>query len=260
MRAIKLATLGVAATLMIGAAGAEEQNYNWSGLYFGGHTGFGQTTSSITTTPNDYWTTSGSSIAMENRDIINNSGGDTFKKSGALAGLHLGYDKKIGPMVVGVVGGMSYYGLGHRSVNGPHTNSQSNNDLTFVSSSVLTTVADLRLRLGANVGANTLVYVTAGLASGRRSFTDSTRVVTANNTLLQTFGAAATGTKTGAIWGAGLEYAFAKHWSLGAEYLHTDLGSMSATGYHSTPDTFAVSYSERLRLDTVKVLLNYKFN
>ena len=114
---------------------------------------------------------------------------------------------------------------------------------------------------------NWLLYVTGGLAYGE---------VNASNTLNQAgpngfigFGAASI-TQTRAGWTAGLgaEWMFAPQWSVKAEYLHYDLGSVGfTTSAAATPaslqfpgqvyQTNAVSAS--FRGDIVRAGINYHF-
>ena len=259
MRKVELVALAMAMGLAVGATSlrADENQYNWSGLYVGGHAGFGQASSNISATPNGNFVTGGAG-AIELGGIIAANGAETITKSGALAGLHAGYDHKFGSVIVGIVGGISYYGLNSARVRGPFTSSFGTDTFIHENTNV-TTVADLRLRLGTVVAPRTMVYITGGIATGRRSFDESVRFVTGTTLANNTYAASFSGSKTGATFGAGVEYAIAKNWTLGAEYLHTDLGTVWANG--SNPSgTAGIAYSERLRLDAVKLLLNYKFN
>ncbi|MEJ0098029.1 MAG: outer membrane beta-barrel protein [Bauldia sp.] len=65
------------------------------------------------------------------------------------------------------------------------------------------------------------------------------------------------------VLGAGAEWAVASHWTLRAEYLHTDFGSLSATGISSLPPDVAVSNAiagtATLHADIVRLGAAYRF-
>jgi outer membrane immunogenic protein len=73
--------------------------------------------------------------------------------------------------------------------------------------------------------------------------------------------------RTGWILGAGVEYAFAPHWSAFIEYNYLDFGTVDANSTHvlslpSVPLSFAVPIQAeaRERFNTIKVGLNYKLD
>jgi outer membrane immunogenic protein len=106
---------------------------------------------------------------------------------------------------------------------------------------------------------NWLVYATGGLAvaqvKGDFTFTDTFSAATESASISKT--------KAGWALGGGVEYALAGAWSMKAEYLHVDLGSVSGTSNNMT--TFGAaspastwSHSVKVTDDIVRVGLNYK--
>jgi outer membrane immunogenic protein len=57
------------------------------------------------------------------------------------------------------------------------------------------------------------------------------------------------------VFGGGVEYAFADHWSAKAEYLYVDLGSATCGSSCSGNDPFDVTFKTSI----IRGGLNYKF-
>ena len=118
----------------------------------------------------------------------------------------------------------------------------------------------LRPRIGI-ANNNWLVYVTGGLAVAQ---------VKADFAFADTFALASESasiskTKAGWVLGGGVEYALAGAWSMKAEYLHVDLGSVSTTSNNMTLTAAAIpspgstwTHSAKVTDDIVRVGLNYK--
>jgi outer membrane immunogenic protein len=74
--------------------------------------------------------------------------------------------------------------------------------------------------------------------------------------------------QTGWTFGAGVEYAFAQHWSAFVEYSYLDFGTKSANSTHflslpnNVPASFVLPIQATVteRLNIVKVGLNYRFD
>jgi outer membrane immunogenic protein len=74
--------------------------------------------------------------------------------------------------------------------------------------------------------------------------------------------AAASQTRVGWAAGGGIEYALTPHVILSAEYLHVDLGSITATGGVTTQlnaNTATFNFSTKVTSDIVRVGAAYKF-
>ena len=103
-----------------------------------------------------------------------------------------------------------------------------------------------------------LPYFTGGLALGRN------RLTTVCPQSCDSFGdlAKSSGTRNHLGWvlGAGLEYAVSNNWSIKAEYQHARLGSKFYNIQVDFDDGVSSGLSSgRLRLDTVRLGLNYRF-
>src|SRR6185312_12047858 len=97
-----------------------------------------------------------------------------------------------------------------------------NNSYTFTSSFKSDWLVTLRPRLGYAFD-RLLLYATGGLAIANQKFSQS--IVQLNTPFVET--GAVSRTSTGWTAGAGAEYALDNRWSLKAEYLYVDLGSVS---------------------------------
>ena len=130
----------------------------------------------------------------------------------------------------------------------------------------------VRGRLGFLATPTLLAYATGGLAYGGVKSSSSV-----NQAILNTFGADPgsyassgnySGTRTGWVVGAGLEWMFAPNWSLKAEYLHYDLGratyALSALTYYGgfTDPLYASApqASTRFNGNIVRAGISYHFN
>ncbi len=103
-----------------------------------------------------------------------------------------------------------------------------------------------------------LVYATGGLAIGEQKFSED---ITQYNFIYQLNG---TTSKTSAGWtvGGGGEWAFDNNWSLKAEYLYVDLGSISVAGVcpgDPTCQGYPGTFSAHLKANIVRAGINYRF-
>jgi outer membrane immunogenic protein len=223
----------------------------WSGFYIGGNVGYG-------------WGTGGTDVSgvpsNAALDISSMTLGD--KSRGVIGGAQIGYNWQMGSIVTGLEADIQGSGIkGAASApfgfasGAPATN-------TFSTDSKLSWFGTVRGRLGVVVAPALMFYGTAGLAYGQteHSANLNERFGTSNNF---NFGANANSTKVGWAAGAGAEWAFARNWSLKAEYLHIDLGSVSADGVlvdNVGPDPrFAARYRWNNREEIVRAGLNYHF-
>jgi outer membrane immunogenic protein len=119
-----------------------------------------------------------------------------------------------------------------------------------------------RVRLGITNGPG-LFYATGGLAVARIEFSDLVlisdlpgpplaNVVTSSNT------------KVGWTAGGGIEWLLFSNWSVKAEYLYVDLGSVtnvSVNTFNPNPaNPTSITHTHNLREQIARVGLNYRFN
>lgn len=133
--------------------------------------------------------------------------------NGFVGGVHIGYDWQAGNIVYGAILDINYTDLGDEQRAFSRTPAE------YVISRDLDYLATLRGRLGYAFSDNLLGYVTGGLAYGDVDFS------------YRQPGSAATFTTSGGqrndfgyTVGGGVEARVTQNWSVGLEYLYTDLG------------------------------------
>jgi high affinity Mn2+ porin len=182
--------------------------FDWTGLYFGGHTGFSR----------------GSSSAVLS-DPAAAATSNVF--DGVIGGVQAGYNYRLrSGLLLGVEGDITF----------PNylTSNSVVSSLTTAGSAVTEQwdyVATLRGRVGYTTGP-WLAYVTGGFAFAGERFLNSPANGTDEKIL---------NTRLGWTAGGGVEYGFAPHWSVRLEYLYSqfgkaDIGFPSGTRYASTLD------------------------
>ncbi|MBZ9676252.1 outer membrane protein [Mesorhizobium sp. ES1-1] len=195
--------------------------FNWTGLYVGGHVGygFGQTdaTFSAPNTPGF--------AATQDYDV-----------DGFLGGVQVGYNYQMNSLVLGVEADFS----------GADINGGSDEINIGVRGDTYDTKIDwfgtVRGRVGYAMD-RTLIYGTGGLAFGS---VENRYLDGPDNSFSEK------STKTGWTAGAGIEYALDDHWSAKAEYLYVDLGNQTID-YGGSNTEFDNKFH------TVRLGLNYKF-
>jgi outer membrane immunogenic protein len=229
--------------------------YNWSGWYVGGNAGYawGRSDPSTTTefTPTNYWN-------LLSVPQVNAAGtGPRLNASGFVGGGQFGYNYQIGNIVWGAeadfesfnIKGSRFGAAAYACCAGSFSlNQTTSTDWLFT----------LRGRLGWAVN-NLLLYTTGGLAVTNLKY---------GETFVDTFGANEavnySNTKAGWTVGAGAEYGITKNWTVKAEYLYLDFGSLSGT---SLLGPFAVTgcsctrmfHSTDLTASVARVGFNYRF-
>ncbi|CCE01653.1 outer membrane protein [Bradyrhizobium sp. STM 3809] len=228
--------------------------YSWTGGYFGGNVGYAWGSSNLGTTldQTSSWQLEGFPFQNQFVAISNNR----LNPSGVVGGLQAGYNWQTGPSVFGIEADINGSGLNKRLiVTGPNPPTTR----TFNESIRNDWFMTLRGRAGYAVD-TTLFYVTGGLAVG--NVKGSWDLTSANG-----YAKTASFDQTRAGWtvGAGVEHAFAPNWTVKAEYLYTDLGSINYTSTYVPGSTFAppgFNYRENLSQDltfhTVRIGVNYK--
>lgn len=225
--------------------------YNWTGFYAGINGGAGW--------QSENQTLSGSNTLSQ--DIINSGfipSSISTRGAGGMFGGQIGYNYQINQFVFGAEFDFDWSGVNGSSGQALALGKASLTSLGSVNTNWMSTI---RARAGYLISPTTLVYVTGGGA-----FAD----VEANTTLtlatpIKVLNGQAVSNNSSTEWGwtigAGLEQKiFNNNWSIKAEYLYTDLGSINinpATTIGKTNVTFIGN--QDLRYQTFKVGLNYKF-
>jgi len=206
-----------------------------------------------------------------NRDTnladISAASSQSISAKGFNGGIQAGYNWQTGSLVLGIESDVGIMNLsGQQSL----TITSRSGLLTFSPSTSIGTdaLATVRGRLGWAVAPTVLLYGTGGLAvtdpNVHNTFSDS---VSNPNTVIGPANGASSNERTRAGWtaGGGVEWAFAPHWSVKAEYLYADFGSIITTASVNapnatisvTPNVFSTSVDVKANL--VRVGINYLF-
>ena len=241
---------------------APEPTYNWGGFYVGGNAGYAWGSSDAVTTADGV----GTYFANSSPPAINALGSGTIHSNGFAGGVEAGYNWQAGSWVAGVESDFGAFDLnGSRTATGvypccaPSTftiNQQVSTDWLFTA----------RGRLGW-VWNNVLFYGTGGVAVTDLKYTNSFSDNFAGVFFgLPAFNAAEGGsvsqTKVGWVAGGGVETALSGNWSVKAEYLYIDFGSISSTGTLTAfqgLSTAPFSHSTNLSAGIARAGVNYKF-
>ncbi len=198
---------------------------------------------------------------------ISANGSASLDPTGFVGGAQIGYNWQFAPTwVLGVEADFQAFNL---SGSVDRTILEATSELTpqvthtKVSADWLFT---LRGRLGYAFD-RLFVYGTGGLAVAKVNFQQTNAFpgrFPGDPALFQADSFSASDTKTGWTAGGGVEYAFLNNWSVKAEYLHVDLGSIS--GISTTPGLVApflpiqYSHTTDFKADIVRAGINYRFN
>lgn len=224
--------------------------FTWTGCYVGATAGGTQATSSDTWSPNPAgFGTDAATIAGQTAASV--------KASGFTGGGELGCNYQWSPwLVVGVEGDIQATDLssGHSgAVSLPVTGLQPFNE-SFTSHWFST----IRGRAGYAAG-NWLFFGTAGIAFADLGFTDFISFPGSGTVN------AASGNTTATGWtaGGGIEWAFARQWTIKAEYLYVDVGGLTYASANSAPATFPAATILHthgdLKESVGRIGINYKF-
>jgi outer membrane immunogenic protein len=187
--------------------------------------------------------------------------------SGFVGGAQAGMNWQMGAMVFGVEADIQFADQGKSAsfigANLPSPPFGAGLSLTTSANYSLDYFGTVRARLGFTPFDRMLVYATGGLAWGNAKLSNSV-VVTQDTTIA--WAGRSSSTKTGWTLGAGVEYALTQNFTMKAEYLYYDLGSISSyaagnTTVRSIALLNGVDYVARknVRGDIVRVGFNYKF-
>ena len=236
--------------------------FDWEGFYVGVHTGAATDDVSFTQT-NLTWT--GSTIPTSS---VNTGESGTLRATNVIGGIQAGYNWVLpGPYLFGLEADISGTDISSTVLTSPP------GDPSAVAqwNDKVNTFGSARARLGYIAGP-WLFYATGGFGWELDKFT-RTQLTAPQLPLIDTNalqgGSAVTATHLRAGWtaGAGVEWAFARTWTVKVEYLHFDtqaeLMSSGRFSFVSLANQFSSSVTAQtsnLTLDTVRVGLNHTFN
>jgi outer membrane immunogenic protein len=216
----------------------------WTGIYIGGHAGYGTSSShwkNENVSPYSAYC-SGCSITLP---------GEKFSAEDAVAGGQIGYNYQIGPWVLGPE--VSFSGSGFRDVH-PISGGAFNSPATTTVHSNIDDLLTVTGRLGYLFHDNLLVYAKGGFASASLSAAglDTSFI----NYSFQTDKRA-----DGWTIGGGVEYRLSTNISFAIEYAHLDFADETLVGNISVLPAYPDKIRVRSDADTVTARLNlHPFN
>lgn len=190
------------------------QAFRWTGFYAGIQAGYG-------------W---GGTEATASYPFIGATEAFDYSKSGAVGGVHLGYNWQVNSLVFGLE-----TDLEASRIRGEGIGTLASNHATG-----LDWMGSTRARLGFTTGA-TLFYLTGGVAYG-------------GVTVDRTPGLTSSQWQTGYTLGGGVEHAFTSNISARLEYRYTDLGSVSL----SNP-ALGVNDTTNISTNAIRAGLSFRF-
>jgi outer membrane immunogenic protein len=185
------------------------------------------------------------------------------KPSGVIGGGQIGYDWQFAPLwVLGFVADIQASDM-RDSATAAAPNIGNFTSITESNSARVDWFGTVRAKAGFVANNNWLIYGTGGLAYGHVHANTAFNDPSFDASLVPvTFTGATSDTKTGWTAGAGIEYALSPNWTVGAEYLYVDLGTISVTETQATgAATLASTFTSgsKFRDNIARLIINYKF-
>ncbi len=263
--AVTTATTASAGEGAAAGDGAKPSTYNWSGLYVGGNAGSARSSSSPTLTteytPTGYWN-------RLSAKAINADGSADLSDRGFTGGVQAGVNLQISRLVIGA------------EVDFESAKTSDSRDLTAgrpcpvvcgfnlyqdVSTDRLFTA---RGRVGWAID-RVLLYATGGYARVDWEHNSNFNDFNSFNTIKKYDSFSVSGTRSGWVFGGGVEFGLARNWIARAEYLKLDFGEISSDDLLRRADgsvNIAVNggatgmfHDVDLTMQIVRVGLSYKF-
>ncbi len=239
--------------------------YNWTGFYAGLNLGgaWGRSDASTTLAYSPFgW------FNITSPPAVNAAGRQHIHSSGFTGGGQVGYNWQSGPVVFGAEADIQYLHLSGNARSSAVYPCCSPTVFNVTSSVDTNWLFTARPRLGYAVN-NWLFYVTGGVAvtdlKGDFTFTDNCAANPGCGGPNSNAHEAVSLTKTRAGWtvGGGIEAALWGQWSVKAEYLFLDFGSISGTGFLNPPvggsNNNPFTHTINLKANVARVGLNYHF-
>jgi opacity protein-like surface antigen len=246
--------------------------FDWEGFYVGAHTGTATEDVSFTQTNVSWY---GLTIPASGTTSVNTGESGTLRATNVIGGLQAGYNWVLpGPYLFGLEADISGTDISSTVL----TNPPGNPAAVAQWNDKVNTFGTARARLGYIAGP-WLFYATGGFGweYDKLTRTQLTAPFTLTpgilfvDTRAMPAGAAVTASHLRAGWtaGAGVEWAFARTWTVKLEYLHIDtqseLLSSGRLNFAVSPGPFSSSSSvtaqtSNLLFDTVRIGVNHTFN
>jgi outer membrane immunogenic protein len=204
---------------------------SWTGFYVGGNAGYDWSQQTTNYAPNAFI------AGLQNGGI---PGSLTQNLRGFTGGVQGGYNYQIGQELVGIEADFSGLTMNGTTASnlpgcfappGPGPCPALPSTTTLSQNNKLNWLSTLRGRLGLLSAPDLLLYATGGLAVGR---VQAQSTLAANvglgpcvTTAFECSAGSVSSTRTGWTIGGGTEYALGQRWTIKAEYLYFDLGTVS---------------------------------
>jgi outer membrane immunogenic protein len=269
-RAIALAALTGAALAALSATAQAEGRGPFEGAYVGLNAGAAWGRSSYATDPgcppsaaNATFCGAAPDASVVNGTTVAASGTGRLSSTGFAGGVQAGHSWQSGTLVYGAEGDFGALDLGRSSsATGLFPFTFLGTQYTLTEKMRADWLATVRARVGFACAPNVLLYATGGLAFSQFKFSSSY----SDNAVGVGFpGGSGSGSRTeiraGWTAGGGVEWLLRRNWSMKAEYLYVDLGSMGV----SVPTSNTAAFSQTMQVDTqltaqiARLGLNYRF-
>jgi outer membrane immunogenic protein len=217
--------------------------YDWSGFYIGASAGYVWADADVDFEPTGAWIGSGF------EDLIRGQASETLSPEGFVGGLKVGWATQLDRLVLGIEGDFSYVDADDDSTGlfGITGEIENEADLSWLST--------LRARAGFTFD-KALIYATGGVALG--DWDVSTKIVDLANPV-DRVDFDKSEWKFGWVVGGGAEFALSDSWTLNAEYLYLDFGSISGDSAWSQGTTFTQKHEFDLTAQVVRAGISYHF-
>lgn len=228
--------------------------FSWTGFYIGGTAGAAFTTIDLSLSAAgpylDPWAAP-----------FSNLGSTRSNKTAGIFGGKIGYNYQLSNQwVIGLEADFSSLNLNQSYVINGNPYPQAGFGSKFTNAESADWFGTFRGRVGYTYD-RILFYGTGGVAYGRHAFSSSLVDFSVNGSGDGLATASGSGTSVGWSAGAGVDYALTNNWIVSVEYLHADLGHVSARGLITTgiPVTAVENFKSNIEFDSVRVGLAYKF-
>jgi outer membrane immunogenic protein len=254
---------------------------SWTGFYVGGLVGYADNNNGATESSFDFGYLDPQVSCLNNNCDGSNAGrvawrtpqNQSFSARGFGGGAEAGFNYQVDSFVLGAETDLMWFNLNgsasqtnidpitfnccyRNTTPYPFSDNGHTTNVTTNASSAIDVLGTLRARGGFLITPSTLIFASGGLAYANvKAGLDINGSVTNPSSGQNPFGGSATAQQIRAGWtaGGGLEQKIGLHWSLKAEYLHYDLGSVSVTNMQQVSDwSNVVGYVTKTN--------NYKFN